>query len=275
MAAQPTTFQPADTLLQIQLLYTNAAHPSSGLLAHGYDASKTAVWANNATGASPYVWGRSLGWYLMGLVNAWEVLTTNLTDTEGRRTQAYAAAAAAAADGGENVASSCESMSGGCDAALIAATIQTQFTHLVTTLARYADPATGAWWQLPTLPGAQGNYLESSSTALFTYSILKSLRLNLLTSSNSSSSSNSSNMMTTTTPEMLKATALRAYKYTTKKFVVDYGNGTLGYNNTVTVCSLNSTASYEYYINQPINFNAPLGAAAFSLASLEVERLGL
>lgn len=71
MASDPLTFDPADTLLQITLLYANTQHPS-GLLAHGYDASKTAVWANNATGASPYVWGRSLGWYLVGLVNAWE-----------------------------------------------------------------------------------------------------------------------------------------------------------------------------------------------------------
>lgn len=87
--------------------------------------------------------------------------------------------------------------------------------------------------------------------------------------SNSSSSSGSN------LTEVLKATALRAYAYTTKEFVVDYGNGTLGYNQTVTVCSLNSTASYEYYVGQPINFNAPLGAAAFVLASLEMERLGL
>ncbi|KAJ4387912.1 hypothetical protein N0V93_008515 [Gnomoniopsis smithogilvyi] len=246
MASQPTFFLPADALLQIQLLYTNAAHPS-GLLAHGYDASKTAVWANNATGASPYVWGRSMGWYLAGLVNAWEILTTTSSLTNEAN----------------DVASQCNAVAGGCDA--LVAAIQAQFTQLVSVLVRYADPATGAWWQLPTLPSAPGNYLESSSTALFTFAILKGLRLNLPSPIHDSNN----------TTELLKATALRAYKYTTEKFVVDYGNGTLGYNNTVTVCSLNSTASYEYYVCQPINFNAPLGAAAFSLASLEVERLGL
>lgn len=260
MASQPTSFLPADSLLQIQLLYTNAAHPS-GLLAHGYDASKTAIWANNATGASPYVWGRSMGWYLMGLVNAWEVLTTNLTDADGFMSVNHAS---------DDVASQCKTVEGGCDA--LVAAIQAQFTQLVSVLVRYADPATGAWWQLTTLPGEPGNYLESSSTALFTFAILKGLRLDLLTS-NSSSTNMDTN--TTITTELLKATALRAYKYTTEAFVVDYGNGTLGYNNTVTVCSLNSTATYEYYVTQPINFNAPLGAAAFSLASLEVERLGL
>ncbi|KAJ4423226.1 hypothetical protein N0V82_002087 [Gnomoniopsis sp. IMI 355080] len=266
MASQPTSFLPSDSLLQIQLLYTNAAHPS-GLLAHGYDASKTAVWANNATGASPYVWGRSMGWYLTGLVNAWEVLTTSLTDADGNSVPNDDDDD----DDDDDVASQCKAVAGGCDA--LVAAIQAQFTQLVSVLVRYADPSTGAWWQLPTLPGAPGNYLESSSTALFTFAILKGLRLNLLPSSNSSSSVGSNT--NTTTTELLKATALRAYKYTAEAFVVDYGNGTLGYNNTVTVCSLNSTATYEYYVNQPINFNAPLGAAAFSLASLEVERLGL
>lgn len=251
MASQPTAFLPADALLQIQLLHANTAHPS-GLLAHGYDASKTAIWANNATGASPYVWGRSLGWYLTGLVNAWEVLTTSRTDADGDD----------ADNDNDDVASQCKAVAGGCDE--LVATIQAQFIQLTTTLVRYADPDTGAWWQLPTLPTAPENYLESSSTALFTFTILKGLRLGLLSVGSSSN-----------TTALLKATALRAYQYTTKDFVVDYGNGTLGYNNTVTVCSLNSTATYEYYVNQPINFNAPLGAAAFVLASLEVERLGL
>lgn len=204
----------------------------------------------------------------MGLVNAWEVLTTGLTDTDEKKVFS----GTNVGDDDDDVASQCKAVAGGCDALISA--IQAQFTHLVTVLVGYADPATGAWWQLPTLPNAPGNYLESSSTALFTYAILKSLRLNLLPPSNNDSSSSSSSS-NTTTAATFKSTALRAYKYTTEKFVVDYGNGTLGYNNTVTVCSLNSTASYEYYINQPINFNAPLGAAAFSLASLEVERLGL
>lgn len=136
--------------------------------------------------------------------------------------------------------------------------IRAQFTHLATTLISYADPATGAFYQLPTLPNAPGNYLESSSTALFTFTLLKALRLNLVLTNSS---------------DTIRSAALRAYDYTSRHFVVDYGNGTLGYNNTVTVCSLNSTANYEYYVGQPINFNAPLGAAAFILASLEVERL--
>lgn len=141
------------------------------------------------------------------------------------------------------------------------------------------DSSTGAFYQLLTLPTTPGNYLESSSTALLTFALLKALRLKLvpdaplspLVLNDSYSLSNSSS----STSSAIRAAALRAYAHTTRAFVVDYGNGTLGYNNTVTVCSLNSSATVEYYLGQPINFNAPLGAAAFVLASLEVERLAL
>lgn len=86
---------------------------------------------------------------------------------------------------------------------------------------------------------------------------------------------NSTSTTTTTAATDLRAAALAAYEHTTAHFVVDYGNGTLGFNGTVLVCSLNSSATVDYYLGRPINFNAPLGAAAFVLASLEVERLAL
>ena len=37
----------------------------------------------------------------------------------------------------------------------------------------------------------------------------------------------------------------KAYDYMTNNFVVKNANGTLGWDKTVTVCSLNSTATYE------------------------------
>ncbi|KAF4318040.1 hypothetical protein BBO99_00007693 [Phytophthora kernoviae] len=216
-----------DMLLQIELLYISTYDNTTALVVHGYDASKTAVWANKVTGASPYVWGRSLGWYLAGLVNAWEKL------------------------GG------CH---GGSDAACVrlASAIQLQAAQLCKSIATYADADTGAWWQLPTLGGKQGNFLESSSTMLYAFAILKGLRLGLLKDD-------------TTSAHGLQTTAMRAYNYTVTSgaFLLDYGNGTLGWNGTVTVCSLNSTATYEYYVGRPIVHNHALGEGAFILASLE------
>ncbi|KID62730.1 Six-hairpin glycosidase, partial [Metarhizium hybridum] len=124
-------------------------------------------------------------------------------------------------------------------------------------LVRHADPATGAWWQIVTLPGVGANYLESSSTALFTFALLKALRTGLLCGR---------------TPDY-KGTALRAYNYTVDRFVTDTGNGTIGFDKTVSVCSLNSSASFEYYTTRPLVPNSLLGESAFVLAALEVERL--
>ncbi|KAK1598472.1 family 88 glycosyl hydrolase [Colletotrichum navitas] len=212
-----------DISLQITLLYEHCFQKNTSLLVHGYDYSKKAVWADKETGASPYVWGRSLGWFVAGLVQTWESLNCPRGKPEAEPV--------------------CERL-------------RTVMTQLATSLVRYADPETGAWWQLTTFPGRSGNYLESSSTALFVFSLLKGGRLGMLADANVD----------------FRTAALKAYDYTTRNFVVDTGNGTIGYNKTVAVCSLNSTASYEYYTNQPLLPNSLLGESAFVLASLEVER---
>ncbi|RQM17988.1 hypothetical protein KXD40_002564 [Peronospora effusa] len=219
-----------DMLLQIELLYQNTYDNKTELVVHGYDASKTAVWANKVTGGSPFVWGRALSWYLGGLVNTWEKL------------------------GG------CK---GGSDTACLrlASTIETQANQLCKRIVTYADAATGVWWQLPTFGGKQGNFLESSSTMLYTFAILKGLRIGLLKEYGVSAHG-------------LQAAAMRAYDYavTSKAFLVNNTDGTLDWEGTVAMCSLNSTATYEYYVGRPIVRNHALGEGAFILASLEVER---
>lgn len=256
----------ADTLLQITLLWEHCQDRNgSGLLVHGYDAGRTAVWADPVTGGSPFVWGRSLGWYLVGLVNAWEELTAS----DSASASASAPANVTVAQGGGVVEEG-----GGCrteaECAALLGAIAAQFGTLANNLVRYQDQATGAWWQLPTLGGESGNYLESSSTALFVFALLKALRLELLVEE-----------PTTANSTDFKLAALKGYDALLNRFVVEYTNGSdasgavLGYNGTVTVCSLNSTANYTYYTHQPLVSNAPLGSAAFVLASLEMERLGL
>ncbi|KAI9906638.1 hypothetical protein PsorP6_016268 [Peronosclerospora sorghi] len=228
MAATPS-WSDNDLLVQLQLLYMCTYNRATALLTHGYDASKTAVWADRVTGASALVWCRSLGWYVTGLVNAWEQL-----------------------DG-------CRARTNATTCARVATELQRQANQLCTQIVTYADAATGAWYQLPTCGPTPGNFLESSCTMLFTFAILKGLRLGLLTDNAAG----------------LQATALRAYNYTVTSgtFVVPERNGTLTWNGTVAVCSLNSSATYEYYVNRPVILNHALGEAAFILASVEVERL--
>ncbi|KAI0848194.1 glycoside hydrolase family 105 protein [Daldinia vernicosa] len=211
-----------DTYLQLDLLWNHTRNDSTGLLAHGYDASRTAVWADPDTGASPHVWGRSLGWYAMALVDTLEVLPAFPREYRDL--------------------------------------ILDKFNSLAGAIVSAVDPVTGGWWQLLDEPGREGNYIESSGSAMFAYALLKGARLGYLASNATLSST-------------AVAAAIRGHGYLTDTFVVRETNGTLGYNGTVAVCSLNSTATYEYYIGQPINYNSVLGSAAYILASLEVERL--
>ncbi|KAJ7482283.1 Six-hairpin glycosidase-like protein [Mycena galericulata] len=207
-----------DMLLQLELLWEHCNTNGTDLLVHGYDESKTAVWANPITGASPHVWGRSLGWYTMALVDTLEILPRHAPEWVH---------------------------------------IRTRFRAIASALRKAADAASGAWWQLLDQPGRAGNYIESSGSAMFVYALLKGVRLGYLEDSAGN----------------YTAVASRAYGYIVDAFVVNNGNGTLGYNGTVTVCSLNSTASYEYYVGQPILYNSVLGSGAFVIASLEHEIL--
>lgn len=189
--ATNTTAMPDDVVYQLDLLWEYCQNNSTGLLVHGYDDSRTAVWANNVTGASPHVWGRSLGWYTMALVDTLELLP---------KTPAYAGAKKHLLE---------------------------HFESLSAAIVRAVDGAHGAWWQILDQPGREGNYIESSSSAMFAYSLLKGVRLGYISESPS------------------RCVAIRAYEYIVDNFVVDNENGTLGYKDTVSVCSLNSTASYE------------------------------
>ncbi|KAI0913206.1 Six-hairpin glycosidase-like protein [Ustulina deusta] len=211
-----------DMLYQFEILWEHTRHASTGLLTHGYDATRTAVWADPKTGASPNVWGRSLGWYTMALVDTLEILGREKAPSK------YSKA------------------------------LLEKFQALIPAVINAVDHQTGGWWQVVDQPGREGNYIESSCTAMFSYALLKGIRLGYL-------------------PYKLAPTArkvgTRAQKYLTSTFVVKEADGTVGYNGTVAVCSLNSTASYEYYIGQPLLYNSVLGSAAYVLASLEVERL--
>ncbi|KAI8932576.1 hypothetical protein NX059_010081 [Plenodomus lindquistii] len=215
-----------NVLAQLSILWSRCFNTQTGLLVHGFDASRTAVWVDktSATGASPHVWGRSMGWYVMALVDTHELLPS---------TPAYHKARAYLADAFEQLAK-----------------------NLVLEPTR--DAETGAWWQVLDRPGQQGNYVESSASSMFVYALLKGVKLGLIQDTNATD---------------YTGIARRAYAYLVKTFVVEEGEGgVLGWNGTVAVCSLNSTATFEYYVGRPILYDSVLGSAAFVLASLEIER---
>ncbi|KAH6644856.1 Six-hairpin glycosidase-like protein [Boeremia exigua] len=217
-----------------------AGEEGEGMLVHGYDARGTAVWAGER-GQSPHVWGRSLGWYVLGLLETLVELDEGGCD-----------------EGGPDKGGSDEGSSGvlAAEAQTLRDELAARFCSIMAAVVIAADPTTGAWPLLPSSPHTPENYLESSGTAMFTWALLAGVRRGYLSD------------------QSYVAAATRAYSYLVGTFVRNAGNGTLGWGGTVGVCSLNSSASYGYYTGRPLVADSVLGSAAFVGASLEVEMLG-
>lgn len=180
-----------DIILQYDLIEKYTRNKTSGLLAHGYDESKVASWADPVTGAAPMVWDRAVGWYAMALVDT--------LDYFPKSHPGYAR-------------------------------LLNYLRTLAVGLKKAQDPASGGWWLVMNepYPSRKGNYIESSGTAMFTYSLLKAMRLGYLDR------------------ETYLPVAQKAYSLMTNKFAVPTGpNGTLNWEGTVEVGSLSSNGSYE------------------------------
>ncbi|KAH7130678.1 glycosyl hydrolase-like protein family 88 [Dendryphion nanum] len=219
-ATYTSYFEPDNTTawneiaLQFDLIEAATRNKTSNLLVHGFDESKTAVWADPVTGACPHVWDRAVGWYFMALVEVLQVYPSTLPGY---------------------------------------ARLQGYLTTLADGVAKAQDES-GGWWLVmdEPYPGMKGNYIESSATAMFTYGYLKGVRTGLL-------------------EEKYRDNAVKAYDLMLDRFVTKEANGTLSFEGTVTVGSLSSNGSYEYYIGVPILKNDGKGAGPFMFASTEVE----
>ena len=113
----------------------------TGLYYHGYDSTKSIFWADEKTGLSQNFWLRSLGWYSMSLLDT-------LNKAKDR--------------GSENWNK-----------------LQKIFIELCESMLNYQDES-GMWWQVPNYPKKGKNYLETSGSAIYAYSLLKGYRTGIL-----------------------------------------------------------------------------------------------
>lgn len=123
-----------DVALQLVDVRKHLYDPTTGLYYHGWDESRQQRWADPVTGLSPHFWSRSIGWYMMAIVDVLDFLP-------------------------ENHASRPE--------------ILNIFKELAAALEKFRDPATGMWYQVTDLGHKEGNYLESTGSIMFIYSWVK------------------------------------------------------------------------------------------------------
>ncbi|MFH0990593.1 MAG: glycoside hydrolase family 88 protein [bacterium] len=209
-----------DVAKQFQLIWKHNRDPKTGLLYHGWDESKQQQWANPKTGQSPNFWGRAIGWYMMALVDVLDHLPGN------HRSR------------GELI---------------------TQLQTLSQTLLRYRDSKTGLWYQVVDQGNRKGNYLEASSSSMFTYAFIKGASNGYLGAK-------------------YKTTAKALFDAMLKEFVTVDDQGMVFLHNTVQVSGLGGNpyrdGSFEYYISEPKRTNDFKGYGPFLMAAIELERVG-
>ena len=131
-----------DIAKQFEEIQLHATDPKTGLLYHGWDEKKLMPWANKDTGVSPNFWSRSIGWYMMALVDALDYFPKD--HPKQKELVGYL----------NNIAASLE---------------------------KYQDQS-GLWYQVTDKGGKEGNYLESSGTSMFAYAYAKGVNKGYLPS---------------------------------------------------------------------------------------------
>ncbi|MCI0706234.1 MAG: glycoside hydrolase family 88 protein [Ignavibacteriae bacterium] len=130
-----------DIAKQFLLIENNSRDPRTGLYFHGWDESRSQRWANPKTGTSPHLWGRSLGWFAMALVDVLEIFPENHHNQKD---------------------------------------LLRIFSSLADDLLKPRDDSTKLWYQVIDRQGDEGNYTEASASTMLTYAFAKGARLGYL-----------------------------------------------------------------------------------------------
>lgn len=210
-----------EAVKQILLIARKTHDPATGLYYHGWDESREQKWANRETGCSPNFWSRSIGWYGAAIVDVLDYLPQ---ETAGRDS------------------------------------VVQILQGLAQAMVKYQDPQSGTWYQVTDQGARKGNYLESSATALFVYTLAKAINRGYIGN------------------EYI-APVQKAFDGMVATFTRLEEDGTYTLTNCCAVAGLGGNSgkyrdgSFEYYIGEPVIENDPKSVGAFILAAIEYERM--
>lgn len=134
------------------------------------------------------------------------------------------------------------------------------FVQLMSDICAFRDKESGMYWQVVDQPGREGNYLETSGSAMIAYAMLKGARLGVL-------------------DESYVALGKGTFDGICEKYLEVNENGELNLGGICLVAGLGPEhdlrrdGSYEYYISEPIVENDAKGVAPFVLCYTEILQL--
>ncbi len=230
-----------DAVNQLNITYQRTLDPKTGLNRHAYDETRKTFWADKETGLSQHCWGRAQGWFTMALIEVLDALPENYA----RRSE-------------------------------VIDLLKKDFDAIL----KWQDKKSGLWYQVMDSPKREGNYLESTCSAMFTYALLKAYRKGYVDS-------------------QYRDAGIKAYKGMIKNFIKVHADKTISLTQCCSVAGLGPAAtpeveaamkqinpkgtvkenkkrdgSYEYYLSEPIRDNDAKGVGPFLWASLEMEMMG-
>lgn len=202
----------------IILMEQKARDAETGLLYHAWDESKEQRWANKETGLAPHFWSRGMGWYAMALVDILDYTADHPRKDE------------------------------------IVAIIERTAKAVV----KVQDEKSGVWYQVLDKPDGEGNYLEGSGSAMFTYFLLKAVDKGYLDASYLNQ-------------------AKKGYQGMIDHLIKVKEDGRIVMTPICAGAGLGGDpyrdGSYEYYINERLRDNDPKGVGPFIMASILFEEL--
>ena len=224
-----------DAVDQIKKTYERTLDTKTGLNRHAWDETREMFWADKTTGLSQHCWGRAQGWYTMALIELLDALPENYK----RRDEVI------------------ELLKKDLDAVI-----------------KWQDKKSGVWYQVMDSPKRKGNYLESTCSAMFTYSLLKAYRKGYVGAK-------------------YRDAGIKAYKGIINNFIKINPDSTISLTNCCSVAGLGPgmsekvkaatdkygmklkenkrrDGSYDYYLSEKVRDNDAKATGPFIMGCLEL-----
>jgi unsaturated rhamnogalacturonyl hydrolase len=195
---------------QLLIYASHLNDPQTGLMFHAYDESGAQKWADPVTRHSAEFWCRAMGWFGMTLIEILEILPKN----HPKRHQLIA-----------------------------------QVQQLVKAYAKYQDQKTGLWYQVVDKGDLPDNWLETSSSSMYTYTISMAVKRGYVNKS-------------------YQSVADKGYQGVLTKISL----GPDGLTNITDICEGTNVADISYYFARKRNVNDFHGLGAFLIMNEHMMR---
>lgn len=211
----------SDIVKQFKNVWQNMYDKDKKLYYHGWDTSKQSFWCDKETGLSKSFWLRSIGWYTVGLVDAISYFDLSRPNLK--------------------------------------AELITIFRKTIEGLEQYIDPDKDMFWQVVDRRGEEGNYVETSGSAMIAYAMMKGARLGFV-------------------DKRFAAVGEKVFNGICREYLTET-DGELNLGGICLMAGLgpedkpNRDGTYEYYISEPVVENDAKGTGPFVMAYTEIKLL--